>query len=102
MFLGSNQYWAGRVYGFCVFMSGAPEGSTGSGSGLKHPTDGNTALRLIDYWNIASKQLFSPIYKKILLFCIKITHTRRLGESSRFNRFLVLYINFIFCANCDV
>ena len=33
-FLSSNQYWDGRVYGLCVyFMTGAPEGSTESGSG---------------------------------------------------------------------
>ena len=33
-FLGSNQYWARRVYGLCVYyMSGAPEISTDSGSG---------------------------------------------------------------------
>ena len=51
LFLGSNQYWAGRVYGFCVvvvgvvvfLMSGAPESSTGSGFGLKRPTDGAAA-----------------------------------------------------------
>ena len=30
--MGSNQYWAGRVYGLCLyFMTGAPEGSTESG-----------------------------------------------------------------------
>ena len=30
--MGSNQYWAGRVYDLCVyFMTGAPEGSTESG-----------------------------------------------------------------------
>ena len=34
LFLCSNQYWAGRVYGLCVyFMSWAPECSTDSGSG---------------------------------------------------------------------
>ena len=33
-FLGSNQYWAGTVYGLCVyFMMEAPEVSTVSGSG---------------------------------------------------------------------
>ena len=52
-------------------MSGAPEGSTGSGSGLNYPRDGNTALRLIDYWDIASKQLLSPIYKKYTCFVLK-------------------------------
>ena len=30
--MGSNQYWAGRVYDLCVyFMTGAPEGLTESG-----------------------------------------------------------------------
>ena len=34
LFLGSNQYWAERVYGSCVyFMTEAPKGSTKSGSG---------------------------------------------------------------------
>ena len=29
--MGSNQYWAGRVYDLCVyFMTGIPEGSTES------------------------------------------------------------------------
>ena len=29
--LGSNQYWAGRVYDLCVYyMTGTPEGSTES------------------------------------------------------------------------
>ena len=41
MFLGSNQYWAERVYDFCgCFMSEATEGSTGSDSDLKRPRDG--------------------------------------------------------------
>ena len=30
--MGSNQYWAGRVYDLCVYyMTGTPEGSTESG-----------------------------------------------------------------------
>ena len=30
--MGSNQYWARRVYNLCVyFMTGTPEGSTESG-----------------------------------------------------------------------
>ena len=30
--MGSNQYWAGRVYDLCVYyMPGTPEGSTESG-----------------------------------------------------------------------
>ena len=30
--MGSNQYWAGRVYDLCVYyMTGSPEGSTESG-----------------------------------------------------------------------
>ena len=28
--MGSNQYWAGRVYDLCVYyMTGTPEGSSG-------------------------------------------------------------------------
>ena len=34
LFLGSNQYWARKGYGLCMyFMIGAPDGSTESGSG---------------------------------------------------------------------
>ena len=41
--MGSNQYWAGRVYGLCVnFMTGALEGSTESGS-----VDGRPILPII-------------------------------------------------------
>ena len=30
--MGSNQYWAGRIYDLCVYyMTGTPEGSTESG-----------------------------------------------------------------------
>ena len=30
--MGSNQYWAGKVYDLCVyFMTGTPQGSTESG-----------------------------------------------------------------------
>ena len=30
--MGTNQYWAGRVYDMCVYyMTGTPEGSTESG-----------------------------------------------------------------------
>ena len=30
--MGSNQYWAGRVYDLCVYyMTGTPEGSTEGG-----------------------------------------------------------------------
>ena len=43
--MGSNQYWAGRVYDLCVyFMTGTPEGSTESGfmekPGIKPATPG--------------------------------------------------------------
>ena len=40
LFCGSYQYWAGWVYCYVVICPGAPEGSTGSGSGLKVPEDG--------------------------------------------------------------
>ena len=44
-FMGSNQYWAGRVYGLCLyFMTGAPGGSTEKGlmekPGIEHATPG--------------------------------------------------------------
>ena len=44
--MGSNQYWAGRVYDFCLyFMTGAtPEGTTQSGfmgkQGIESDTPG--------------------------------------------------------------
>ena len=43
--MGSNQYWAGRVYDLCVYyMTGPPEGSTESGfmekPGIKPATPG--------------------------------------------------------------
>ena len=42
--MGSNQYWAGRVYDLCVyFTSGTPEGSTESGfmeQGIEPATPG--------------------------------------------------------------
>ena len=42
--VGSNHYWAGRVYDLCVyFMTGTPEGSTESGlekPGNEHATPG--------------------------------------------------------------
>ena len=50
VFLGYNQYWPDEFIFFVVLCPGAPEGSTGSGSGFKasqktghgfksHPTD---------------------------------------------------------------
>ena len=40
--MGSNQYWAGRVYDLCVYcMTGTPEGSTKSGfMGIEPATPG--------------------------------------------------------------
>ena len=35
MFLGYNQYWPGEFMVFVALCPGAPEGSTGSGSGFK-------------------------------------------------------------------
>ena len=44
IFLDSNHYWAGRVFGFVfVFYLGEKEGFIISSSGLQHSTDGATA-----------------------------------------------------------
>ena len=52
--MGSNQYWAGRVYDFCVdYMTGTPEGSTESGfmekPGIEPATPGLQGIALIHY-----------------------------------------------------
>ena len=52
--LGSNQYWAGRVYDLCVYyMAGTPEGSTESGfmekPGIEPATPGLQDIALIHY-----------------------------------------------------
>ena len=46
LFLGSNQYWAARVYVF-VLSLGAHKVSNGSVSAIKHPRDGAMAWSLI-------------------------------------------------------
>ena len=38
VFLGCNQSWPGEYFVLCVLCPGAPEGSTGSGSGFKAST----------------------------------------------------------------
>ena len=55
--MGSNQYWAGRVYGLCVhFMTGTPEGSTKS---VFMEKTGNEPATLIPYTTAAVKvQIF--------------------------------------------
>ena len=50
--MGSNQYWAGRVYYLCVYyMTGTPEGSTESGfmekPGIQPATPGLQGIALI-------------------------------------------------------
>ena len=57
--MGSNQYWAGRVYDMCVYyMTGTPEGSTESGSmeepGIEPATPGLQGIALIHYTTRAS------------------------------------------------
>ena len=54
--MGSNQYWAGRVYDLCVYyMTGTPEGSTESGfmekPGIEPATPGLQGIALIHYTN---------------------------------------------------
>ena len=57
--MGSNQYWAGRVYDLCVYyMTGTPEGSTESGfmekPGFEPATPGLQGIALIHYTTGAS------------------------------------------------
>ena len=61
--MGSNQYWAGRVYDLCVlYMMGTPEGSTESGfmekPGIKPATPGLQGIALIHYTTGASQFRF--------------------------------------------
>ena len=57
--MGSNQYWAGRVYDLCVYyMTGTSEGSTESGfmekPGIEPATSGLQGIALIHYTTGAS------------------------------------------------
>ena len=57
--MGSNQYWAERVYDLCVcYMTGTPEGSTKSGfmekPGIEPATPGLQGIALIHYTTGAS------------------------------------------------
>ena len=57
--MGSNQYWAGRVYDLCVYyMTGTPKGSTKSGfmekPGIEPATPGLQGIALIHYTTGAS------------------------------------------------
>ena len=57
--MGSNQYWAERVYDLCVYyMMGTPEGSTESGfmekPGIEPATPGLQGIALIPYSTGAS------------------------------------------------
>ena len=65
--MGSNQYWAGRVYDLCVYyMTGTPEGSTESGfmerPGIEPATPG-----LLDI------DLF-PTPPRLIWFCLCILY----------------------------
>ena len=60
--MGSNQYWAGRVYDLCVYyMTGTPEGSTESGfmekPGIEPASPGLQGIALIHYTTGASLRL---------------------------------------------
>ena len=46
VFLGFNQYWPGESMVFVVLRPGAPEGSTGSGSGFKAPQKTGPLLKV--------------------------------------------------------
>ena len=75
--LGSNQYWAGRVYDLCVyFMTGTPEGSTESGfmekQGIEPATPGlqdtglsPTPLRL-HVWCMCTRKLTLKYRRQLL------------------------------------
>ena len=61
--MGSNQYWAGRVYDMCVYyMTGTPEGSTESGfmekPEIQPATPGLQGIALIHYTTGACKVSF--------------------------------------------
>ena len=76
--MGSNQYWAGRVYDMCVYyMTGTPEGSTESGSmeepGIEPATPGLQGIALIHYTTGAS--LLSTKKKLFVAFPWVVTST---------------------------
>ena len=59
--MGSNQYWAGRIYDLCVYyMTGTPKGSTESGfmekPGIEPATPGLQGIALIHYTTGASQE----------------------------------------------
>ena len=68
--MGSNQYWAGRVYELCVyFMTGTPRGSTESGFmeiPLHHRGMSGVAILFLHEWEILLKKnntrLQGPFY----------------------------------------
>ena len=69
--MGSNQYWAGRVYDLCVYyMTGTPEGSTKSGlmekPRIEPATPGLQGVALIHYTTGASLCLIIPQLKSCL------------------------------------
>ena len=74
--MGSNQYWAGRVYDLCVYyMTGTPEGSTESGFmeklGIEPATPGLQGIALIHYTTGASHGLQKSITYEIRLARLK-------------------------------
>ena len=68
--MGSNQYWAGRVYDLCVYyMTGTPEGSTKSDfmekSGIESATPGLQDIGL------------SPTSRRLLIGCFECDTAKR-------------------------
>ena len=68
--LGSNQYWARRDYGLCVyFITGAPEGSTEmrvEKAGIDSATPGLQGKTHIHYTRVACHKLII----RALVYCI--------------------------------
>ena len=69
--MGRNQYWAGRVYDLCVYyMTGNPEGSTGSGfmekPVIEPTTPGLQGIALIHYTVGAFKVVYSGVLNSLL------------------------------------
>ena len=77
--MGSNQYWAGRVYDLCVYyMTGTPEGSTESGfmekPGIEPATPGLQGIALIHYTTGASFRCGASLVDLFVCVCVPL-HT---------------------------
>ena len=76
--MGSNQYWAGRVYDLCVYyMTGTPKGSTESGfmekPGIEPATPGLQGIALIHYTTGASVRIMIKI--SIYIYSSEFSYT---------------------------